>query len=92
VEEGGELPVGTGRGYLWRQNTYWLLDPRPEGVYVECRSLSLTAKGPMGLRWAINIVADDLPAEALENTLKATARAVRNRSESRLPRPAQNVQ
>ncbi|HEY4362507.1 MAG TPA: hypothetical protein VGN17_16150, partial [Bryobacteraceae bacterium] len=35
-----ELPSGGGHGFLWRTNAYWLIEPRPEGVYLECRVIS----------------------------------------------------
>ena len=43
-----ELPPGRGRGFLWRLNSYWLIEPRPEGVYLECRTLSLSRDIPFG--------------------------------------------
>ena len=44
-----ELPPGTSRGFLWRINAYWLIEPRPEGVYLECRAVSLSRGIPFGL-------------------------------------------
>src|SRR6185312_4699898 len=41
-----ELPLGTGSGFLWRLNAYWLIEPRPNGVYLECRSISLSREIP----------------------------------------------
>jgi hypothetical protein len=43
-----ELPPGRGRGFLWRLNSYWLIEPRPEGVYLECRTISLSRDIPFG--------------------------------------------
>jgi hypothetical protein len=70
-----ELPPGTGRGFLWRLNTYWLIEPRPEGVYLECRTISLSR----GVSFGRNLVEPFLtsvPRESLEDTMEATLRAL----------------
>jgi hypothetical protein len=72
-----ELPPGTGHGFLWRQNTYWLIEPRPEGVYLECRSLSLSRDIPFGLSRVVKPFLTSVPRESLQKTLEATVRALR---------------
>jgi hypothetical protein len=70
-----ELPPGTGRGFLWRLNAYWLIEPRPEGVYLECRTISLSR----GVSFGRNLVEPFLtsvPRESLEDTMEATLRAL----------------
>ena len=76
VEDGVLLPVGTGHGFLWRLNAYWVLEQRPEGVYIECRAISMSRDVPVGLGWALKGVAAKLPRESLRDTLEATARAL----------------
>lgn len=76
VEDGVLLPVGTGHGFLWRLNAYWVLEQRPEGVYIECRAISMSRDVPVGLGWALRGVAAKLPRESLRDTLEATARAL----------------
>jgi hypothetical protein len=73
---GKELTPGTGHGYLWRLNAYWLLEQRPEGLYMECRSISLSRDIPVGLGWAVRPMVTTLPRQSLEDTLKATVRAL----------------
>src|SRR5215471_12241964 len=46
VDGDRELPPGEGHGYLWRLNAYWLLESRPGGLYMGCRSISLTRDVP----------------------------------------------
>jgi hypothetical protein len=70
-----ELPPGEGHGYLWRLNAYWLLESRPGGLYMECRSISLTRDVPRGLGWAIGPIVANLPKESLQATVEAAARA-----------------
>lgn len=77
VENGRELPGGTGYGFLWRVNVYWLLEPRPGGVYIEARAISLSRDVPPGLAWAIKPMITTVPRQSLEETLQATVRALR---------------
>jgi len=77
VDNGRALPPGTGHGFLWRANTYWLLEPRPEGVYLECRMITLSRDVPAALGWAIKPMITTVPRESLRATLEATIRALR---------------
>jgi len=72
-----ELPAGQGHGYLWRLNAYWLLEPRPDGIYLECRSISLTRDIPPGLGWIVKPFVTSLPKESLQTTLEAARTALR---------------
>ena len=65
-------PPDTGHGFLWRLHSYWRFQEREEGVYVECRALSLTRDVPFGLGWVIEPIIQKLPKESLIDTLKAT--------------------
>ncbi len=76
VDGGKELPLGTGQGFLWRLNAYWLIEPRPNGVYLECRSLSLSREIPFGLGFVVGPFVKTLPIESLRATMEATARAL----------------
>lgn len=77
VDNGKELPAGAGHGFLWRLNAYWLIEPRPGGVYLECRTISLSRNIPTGLGWIIRPMVSSLPRESLTATLEATVRAVK---------------
>lgn len=77
VDSGVELPDGQGHGYLWRLNAYWLIEPQAGGVYLECRSISLTRDIPLGLGWAIRPIVASLPKESLEATFAAIKKALR---------------
>ena len=76
VDGDRELPAGQGRGFLWRLNSYWLIEPRPEGVYLECRSMSLSRGIPFG-RGLVEPFLSSVPRESLQNTMEATLRALR---------------
>jgi hypothetical protein len=76
VDNGRVLPPGTGHGFAWRANTYWLLEPRPAGVYLECRIITLSRDVPAALAWAIKPMVTSVPRESLRATLEATIRAL----------------
>jgi hypothetical protein len=65
-------PPDTGYGFLWRLYSYWRFQQRDNGVYVECRAISLTRDIPLGLGWIIEPIIRKLPRESLINTLKNT--------------------
>ena len=77
VEDGKQLPPGAGHGFLWRLNSYWLLEPRPGGVYLECRAISMSRDVPPGLGWAVKPMLTTVPKESLGETLRDTLRALR---------------
>jgi hypothetical protein len=70
-----ELPPGTSRGFLWRINAYWLIEPRPEGVYLECRAISLSRAIPFGFGLAETYLTS-VPRESLQSTMEATLRGL----------------
>lgn len=76
MKDGVLLPVGTGHGFLWRLNAYWVLEQRPEGVYIECRAISMSRDVPAGLGWALKGVVAKLPQQSLRDTLESTVRAL----------------
>ncbi len=62
-------PADRGQGFLWRLNTYCWFDERPEGVYEQCESISLTRGVPFGFGWMINRFITSIPRETMEFTL-----------------------
>jgi hypothetical protein len=72
-----ELLPGYGHGFLWRMNAYWIIEPRPEGVYLECRAVSLSRDIPFVLSLAVKPFLTTVPRESLQNTMDATIRALR---------------
>ena len=75
-DDNQELPLGTGRGFLWRLNAYWLIEPRPEGVYLECRSISLSRDVPFLLSVMLKGFVTSVPPESLRETMDDTVRAL----------------
>ena len=67
-----KLPLGRGRGFLWRLYGYWSLEAVNGGVLAECRTLSLSRSVPPGFGWAVKPVIKSLPRESLTSTLRNT--------------------
>ena len=82
VNNGQELPPGTGHGFLWRTNSYWLIEQREGGVYLECRSLSLSRDIPVVFEWIIKPMVTSVPRESLRGLMLATVRAMTQQNSS----------
>jgi hypothetical protein len=84
-----EKAVGHDGGYLWRLYTYWRVEERDGGTYVQCEAISLTRGIPFAFRWLIGPFVTGIPRESLTFTLETTrmtlARLVEKRS---VPSPA----
>jgi hypothetical protein len=78
-----EKAPGEDDGFLWRMETWWRLEERDGGVYVQNQVVSLTRDIPTGLAWLIEPFINNIPKETLEFTLEATRRAVLSATEKR---------
>jgi len=74
--DGEEWPVGHGRGYLWRLNTYWRFEEKDGGVYMQCEAVALTRDIPIVLRWLLKPLVTRIPSESLNRALSQTRTAV----------------
>jgi len=85
-----ELPVGQGHGYMWRLDTYWRVEEKDGGVYVQNETIALTRRVPAALAWLINPLLRSIPKSVLTNLLNATRRALANTTaRAAAVRPAQ---
>jgi hypothetical protein len=71
-----EKVPGNDDGYLWRMETWWRMEERDGGVYVQNEAVTLTRDIPTGLAWLIEPFISKIPKETLEFTLQATRSAV----------------
>ena len=74
-----EKPPGDDGGYLWRMETWWRMEERDGGVYVQSEVASLTRDIPTGLGWLVGPFVTSIPKETLVFTLEATRKAVRSK-------------
>lgn len=58
------------RDYLWRLDSFWRFQATPEGVIVECESVSLSRGIPWGLGFLVGHFVKSVPRDSLEQTLK----------------------
>ena len=67
-------PEGHDRGFVWKLNTFWRLEEKDGGTYLECQAISLSRDIPTGLGWMVGSFVSSVPRESLTFTL-TTARA-----------------
>ncbi|MCU1284280.1 MAG: hypothetical protein JWO13_630 [Acidobacteriales bacterium] len=67
-----EKPEGHDNGFLWALNSYWRMEEKDGGVYVQCEAISLTRDIPAGLGWMIKPFITEVPKESLFTTLNQT--------------------
>jgi hypothetical protein len=65
---------------VWRLNTYWRLEEKDGGVYVECQAISLTRAAPVGLGWLVNPIVRSLPGASVAHLLEATRSGAQSRN------------
>lgn len=63
-------------GFLWQMETWWRMEERDGGVYVQNEAVTLTRDIPTGFGWLIEPFVTSIPKETLEFTMGATRKAV----------------
>jgi hypothetical protein len=63
-------------GFLWGMETWWRMEEKDNGVYVQSEVVSLSRNVPAGLGWMIGPFVTAVPKESLTFTLEATRKAV----------------
>ena len=71
-----EKSAGDDEGFLWRMETWWRMEERDGGVYIQSEVVSLTRDIPTGLGWMIGPFVNGIPKETLAFTMEATRKAV----------------
>ena len=69
-------PDGNDHGYMWRLNSYWRIEEKDGGVYIQNESISLTRTVPPLLAWLINPLTKSIPRNVLHDMLMDTQTAV----------------
>lgn len=78
TEEEKEKSPEEENGFLWQMETWWRMEERDGGVYVQNEAVTLTRDIPAGLGWLIGPFVTSIPKETLEFTMNATRAAVLN--------------
>ena len=71
-----ERADGDDHGYMWRLNSYWRIEEKDGGVYVQNESITLTRTVPTLLAWLVNPLIKSIPRDVLLRTLTNTRNAV----------------
>ena len=71
-----ERTDGNDHGYMWRLYSYWRLEEKDGGVYVQNESITLTRTVPAMLAWLINPLVKSIPRDVLSHLLTNTRNAV----------------
>jgi len=71
-----ELPVGHDRGFLWRLNSYWRVEERDGGLYLQNESIALTRRVPAIMAWIVNPLLQSIPKALLAKLLLGTRDAM----------------
>jgi len=71
-----EKTPGEDNGFMWRLETWWQMEERDGGVYIQNEAVSLTRDIPLMLAWMIEPFVTSIPKESVEFTLGATREAV----------------
>ena len=79
-----ELPIGNDSGFMWRSNSYWWVEEKDGGVYVQCETLTLTRNIPLGLKWLTEFFLDSTSREFLNKMMVDMRKGVEKRQGSRL--------
>jgi len=75
-----ERTDGKDHGYMWRLNSYWRIEEKDGGVYVQNETISLSRTVPALLAWIINPLTKSIPRELLIRLLDDTRMAVLKRA------------
>lgn len=71
-----ERTDGDDHGYMWRLNSYWRIEEKDGGVYVQNESITLSRTVPALLAWIVNPLVKSIPHDVLFHTLTSTRNAV----------------
>ncbi|HEX3371902.1 MAG TPA: hypothetical protein VHS08_05260, partial [Candidatus Acidoferrales bacterium] len=67
-----EKTVGNDHGYMWRLYTYWRIEEKDGGVYVQNESVSLSRPVPALLAFVVNPLVKSIPRSVLIHLLTDT--------------------
>lgn len=73
-----EFPVDLGHGYLRRLNSYWRLEKKDVGVYMQVETIVLSRDVPAILAWFVNPLIRRVARQSVINVLNATRRGLLN--------------
>jgi hypothetical protein len=70
------LAEGDGSGFLWAMDSYWRMEERNGGVFLECEAVTLSRGVPFGMGGLIGPILDSFAEESLKKTMEQKRQAV----------------
>ena len=76
-----ELPVGNDHGYVWRLYSYWRIEEKDGGTYIQVESVGLSRTIPWAIAWLVDPLTRSIPRNVLFRLLDSTRIAVQSKAE-----------
>ncbi len=77
-----ELRPSDSRGYLWELCTWWHIEEKDGGTYIQVEVIELSRTVPFAFAWIVNPIIRNVPRTFLSHLLSATKKAVAAKSTS----------
>jgi hypothetical protein len=71
-----DLAEGAGTGFLWAMDSYWRMEERDGGVYLECEAITLSRDVPFGLGGLVDPILRSFAEDSLKKTIEQKKQAV----------------
>jgi hypothetical protein len=80
-----ELAPADSRGYLWQLCTWWHIEEKSDGTYIQVEAIELSRTVPLVFAWIVNPIIREVPKTFLSHLLNATRKAVLARDSGASP-------
>jgi hypothetical protein len=75
-----ELAPADSRGYLWKLCTWWHIEEKGGGTYIQVEAIELSRTVPFAFAWIVNPIIRSVPKTFLSHLLSATQKAAAKKS------------
>jgi len=75
-----ELPPANAHGYMWKMCTWWHIEEKNEGTYIQVEAIELSRTVPLAFAWIVNPIIRNVPRTFLSHLLSATQKGVAKKS------------
>jgi hypothetical protein len=86
-----ELPPADSRGYLWELCTWWHIEEKDRGTYIQVEAIELSRTVPFAFAWIVNPIIRNVPKTFLSHLLSATQKAVAKKSAAPANEPVSQI-
>ena len=75
-----ELSPANAHGYMWEICTWWHIEEKAGGTYIQVEAIELSRSVPFAFAWIVNPIIRSVPKTFLSHLLSATQKAVAKKS------------